>query len=250
MNSFFIDKEVAFKSPTILLFRYHSSTNKCVEHLTLNEHLAEVHDIAFTKIDDRLSLISGSSDETVRVWDVETGNNLHTFSGHIGPVFTICARLKDDVPFLFSASQGGDIKIWLFEEDGLRGTFKAPGKWCTCIAASDDRLFSCGVGKGSLVEWNETEGKIQRKYEGYMNEKDRIVRFDMAHNFLALGDGHEVKFWHMDREIMLATVDPAVGQITAVGLNNDGYLLAVIGESNDIKIFSNTSGLAQLNEHS
>ena len=65
--------------------------------------------------------------------------------------------------------------------------------------ASDGvRLFACGVaaaGVGStLVEWNESDGAIARRYAGFRNPGQNLARFDsLASRYLIAGDEGIVK---------------------------------------------------------
>jgi WD40 repeat protein len=54
-------------------------------------------------------LVSGSEDKTLKRWDAETGECLHTYAGHQGGVksVAICA----DSCYIISCS-GNEIKIW------------------------------------------------------------------------------------------------------------------------------------------
>ena len=54
-------------------------------------------------------LYSGSDDSTIRFWNVETGQLIHTLKGHKGPVKDIIL-LKDNT----LASVGADEKIRLW----------------------------------------------------------------------------------------------------------------------------------------
>ena len=73
------------------------------------------------------------------------------------------------------------------------------GMWWTHMAYSSNgaRLFSCGVSAGSdstLVEWNESDGAIARRFSGFRNTTGSLTRFDTANNkYLVVGDDHSVK---------------------------------------------------------
>lgn len=73
------------------------------------------------------------------------------------------------------------------------------GMWWTHMAYSTNgtRLFSCGVGASAdttLVEWNESDGAIARRYAGFKNTSGSLTRFDTAANkYLIVGDDHSVK---------------------------------------------------------
>ncbi|KAI7894305.1 quinon protein alcohol dehydrogenase-like superfamily [Mucor mucedo] len=57
---------------------------------------------------DTLRIVSGSHDKTVRVWDIGSGRCMHALEGHNGPVTSVA--LSDTK--IISTSDDGDIRIW------------------------------------------------------------------------------------------------------------------------------------------
>jgi len=61
---------------------------------------------------DKLRLVSGSHDRTIKVWAREDGRCTATLVGHRGAV--TCLALGEDK--IVSGSDDGDIRIWSFSE--------------------------------------------------------------------------------------------------------------------------------------
>ncbi|KAI7886867.1 WD40-repeat-containing domain protein [Mucor mucedo] len=59
---------------------------------------------------DKLRIVSGSHDKTLRVWDTESGRCLYALEGHHGPVTAVA--LSDTR--IVSAADDGEVKIWNF----------------------------------------------------------------------------------------------------------------------------------------
>jgi WD40 repeat protein len=66
---------------------------------------------------DGTKLASASADFTVKLWNIETGNLLQTFTGHLGEVRTVAFSL--DGKLLASGSDDLEIKLWNLA-DGIR----------------------------------------------------------------------------------------------------------------------------------
>ena len=59
---------------------------------------------------DGKTLVSGSYDKTVKVWDVATGQERATIKGHTGPVLSVA--LSADGKTIASGSSDYTVKIW------------------------------------------------------------------------------------------------------------------------------------------
>ncbi|XP_024167813.1 topless-related protein 1 isoform X2 [Rosa chinensis] len=240
---------VAYSKHVVQLYSYIGG-DELDQILEIDAHLGGVNDLAFSSPEGELLVITCGDDRTIKVWDVVSGNRCFTFEGHDAPVYSICPHIKDNIPFIFSVSTVGRIKVWLYDNLGDRIDYDAPGLGCTKMAYSaDERLFSCGTSKGGesyLVEWNDTVGCFKRVYKGLGPNPLSAVQFDITSNqLLAAGDDHMVKFWHMDNTQLLNTID-ADGGLPAnphIRFNSDGSLLAVSSSGNQIKILANANGL-------
>ncbi|KAF8510226.1 WD40 repeat-like protein [Hysterangium stoloniferum] len=94
-------------------------------------------------------LVSGSLDNTIKVWDIETGKTLKTLFGHIEGVWTIaCDKLR-----LVSGSHDRTIKVWVREEGRCMATLVGHRGAVTCLALGDDKLVS-GSDDGDIKIWN------------------------------------------------------------------------------------------------
>ena len=70
-------------------------------------------------------LVSGSSDRTVRVWDVQAGKCLRTLRGHWGDVNDV--RVSPDGEIAASASNDGTVRLWTMRSGRCRAVLRAPG---------------------------------------------------------------------------------------------------------------------------
>ncbi|PWZ10158.1 Protein TPR1 [Zea mays] len=272
---------VAFTKYLIRVYAY-QPPNETRHVLEIVAHSGGVNDIAFSRPNKQLCVVTCGDDKLIKVWNMH-GQKLFTFEGHKAPVYSICAHHKQsiqglwlwsfycdygiqysDMPiqvekreFIFSTSLDGKIKAWLYDNVGSRVDYEAPGKWCTTLLYSADgtRLFSCGTSKEGdsyLVQWNENDGSIKRTYSGFRKRSAGVagvVQFDIAQNhILAAGEDNKIKFWDVDNNNMLICTDAEGGlpALPRLRFNKEGNLLAVTTVDNGFKILANADGLRNL----
>ncbi|KAI6038980.1 WD40 repeat-like protein [Pisolithus marmoratus] len=79
-------------------------------------------------------LVSGSLDNTIKVWDVETGQTVGTLFGHIEGVWAVaCDKLR-----LVSASHDRTVKVWNLDEGKCTATLSGHRGAVTIVSGSDD----------------------------------------------------------------------------------------------------------------
>ncbi|XP_006644007.1 protein TPR1 isoform X1 [Oryza brachyantha] len=243
---------VAFTKHLIHLHAY-QQPNETRQVLEIDAHSGGVNDIAFSRPNKQLCVVTCGDDRLIKVWDMH-GQKLFSFEGHEAPVYSICPHHKETIQFIFSTSLDGKIKAWLYDHMGSRVDYDAPGKWYTTMLYSADgtRLFSCGTSKDGdsyLVEWNESEGSIKRTYSGFRKKSAGVVQFDTAQNhILAAGEDNQIKFWDVDNTTMLSSTeaDGGLPGLPRLRFNKEGNLLAVTTMDNGFKILANADGLRTL----
>jgi len=94
-------------------------------------------------------LISGSLDNTIRLWDVNSGKANSTLFGHIEGVWAVAS----DKLRLVSGSHDRTIKVWSREEGRCMATLVGHRGAVTCLALGDDKIVS-GSDDGDIRIWS------------------------------------------------------------------------------------------------
>ncbi|OUL20282.1 hypothetical protein BV372_32830 [Nostoc sp. T09] len=96
---------------------------------------------------DAKLLISGSRDQTIKIWQLETGELIRTLKGHRDEVCTI--TLSPDEQIIASGSADKTIKLWHVETGELLSTFTGHTDTVTAVAftASGEMLVSGSLDK-------------------------------------------------------------------------------------------------------
>jgi WD40 repeat protein len=91
----------------------------------LQGHSSEVWSVAFSP--DGQTLASGSGDQTIRLWDVQTGEALATLTGHTGWVSAVA--FSPDGQTLVSNSVDETVRLWEVSSGQCLHTLRAPGPY-------------------------------------------------------------------------------------------------------------------------
>ncbi|CAE6520555.1 unnamed protein product [Rhizoctonia solani] len=94
-------------------------------------------------------LISGSLDNTIRMWDVESGKARKTLFGHIEGVWSV----QSDRLRVVSASHDRTIKVWNHGDGACVSTLVGHRGAVTCLALGDDKIVS-GSDDGDVRLWS------------------------------------------------------------------------------------------------
>jgi len=93
-------------------------------------------------------LISGSLDNTIKLWDINTGNAVKTLFGHIEGVWAVAS----DKLRLVSGSHDRTIKVWAREDGRCTATLVGHRGAVTCLALGEDKIVS-GSDDGDIRLW-------------------------------------------------------------------------------------------------
>jgi WD40 repeat protein len=78
----------------------------------LDGHTAYVSGVKFSS--DASRVVSGSCDKTVKLWEVDNGTCLASFTGHTNAVTTVC--FVDNDKYVYSAARDRSIRVWDLEQ--------------------------------------------------------------------------------------------------------------------------------------
>ncbi|MDM8562724.1 PKD domain-containing protein, partial [Candidatus Marithioploca araucensis] len=105
---------------------------------TFAGHTSSVYSVVFSP-DGRYAL-SGSSDDTLKLWDVNTGAEIRTFAGHTSSVYSVV--FSPDGRYALSGSSDDTLKLWDVNTGAEIRTFAGHTYWINSVAFSPDGSYA------------------------------------------------------------------------------------------------------------
>ncbi|NEQ37596.1 MAG: protein kinase [Okeania sp. SIO3I5] len=196
-----------------------------------------------TNPDGRI-VASGSTDGTIQLLHLRSGQSLGKLSGHDGPIWSVA--ISPDGRTLVSASGDSTVKIWNLYTGRLKNTLYDHQKDVFSVAISPDGNTIASVSKDRTIKlWDMNTGMLLYTLYGHLDEVQSVA-FSSDGKTLASGsnDG-TVKLWDWRYGRLLRTLKGHQGPVWSVAISPDGQTLASGSWDNTIKLWDINSNSGQ-----
>jgi len=117
---------------------------------------------------DGRTLVSGSNDNTIRLWDVTTGQALRILEGHTETVSSVA--FSPDGKTLVSGSYDNTIRVWDVTNGQSLRTLVGHDDWVNSVAFSPDgKTLASGSSDATIRLWDVATGQPLDTLEGHTN---------------------------------------------------------------------------------
>ncbi|KAJ5890788.1 NACHT nucleoside triphosphatase [Penicillium subrubescens] len=192
---------------------------------TLRGHLHWIWSVVFSP-DGRL--LASCSRETIRVWDVATGDLHQAFKSRLGEFRSIA--FSADGRLLASGSCDKMVRVWDIAAGALKRTIEGHSGWVWAVAFSaNGHIIASGSDDKTVRLWNAATGAVRQTLEGHSGWV-RSVAFSANSHILASGsDDKTVRLWDIATGALRQTVN-VEGTVVELQFSDDGtYLITNLG---------------------
>ncbi|MBD2543659.1 WD40 repeat domain-containing protein [Planktothricoides raciborskii] len=141
-------------------------------------------------------LVSGSADKTIKVWDLNQGNLIHTLKGHDSWVTAVA--ITADGKNIISGSTDKSIRVWDLNTGKLINTLKNDKELSSVLTlclTHDQTMIVIGDTNNNITLWDLKTGQWLRSLEGHSDWiKALTVTSDNTTLISGSRDGMQ-KFW-------------------------------------------------------
>jgi len=199
---------------------------------------------------DGKTIVSGAADSTIKLWNVETDDELQTFSGHGGRVTSVA--FSPDGQTIASGSWDHTIKLWdVATGDELLTFNESRGFVDSVVFSPDGQTIASGAIDKTIKLWDVATGEEIRTFTGH-TDGVWSVAFSPDGQTIASGSRDEtIKLWNVTTGEELLTLFGHTEFVTSVRFSPDGQTLASGSWDRNIKLWDVTTGeeLYTFSEH-
>ena len=209
------------------------------EYNRLEGHTSSVLSVSFSG--DGKTLASGSRDNTIKFWNVETRAEIHTLSGHTSSVESV--SFSDDGKTLASGSYDKTIKLWNVETGAeIRTLSRHTGSVSSVSFSCDGKTLASGSRDRTIKLWNVETGYEIRTLSGHESSVNS-VSFSGDGKTLASGSSDEtIKLWNVETGYEICTISGHISSVESVSFSGDGKTLASGSDDETIKLWNVETG--------
>jgi WD40 repeat protein/tRNA A-37 threonylcarbamoyl transferase component Bud32 len=214
--------------------------------LTLKGFPSRVHAVCFSP--DGTRLATASLDQTVKIWDAQSGQEVLTLKGHANAVSSVC--FSPDGTRLATGSWDQTVKVWDAQSGQEVLTLKGHANAVSSVCFSPDskRLASAtSFGTlpprpGEVKVWDIIKGQQLLTLKGHTNVVSSVC-FSPDGKRLASASGDEtVKVWDADKGQEVLTLKGHTNVVSSVCFSPDGTRLASASADRTVKVWDAQKG--------
>jgi len=180
-------------------------------------HADRVRSLIFSS--DGASLVSGSYDKTVKLWDIQTGGVVKTFSGHIHQVQSV--SISADCTMIASGSKDKTIRLWDIQTGECHHVIEQKEPvWHVCFSPTDPQ-YLLSVSDHGVWQWDISGHQVLPRYDGFQ------VAFSPSGTQFVLSNKTGVTVRNLDSREIVAEFHMANSKTSFCCFSPDGRLVAV-----------------------
>jgi WD40 repeat protein len=208
-------------------------------------HVFSVRSVAFSP--DGKVVASGSQKNTIRLWDVETGEELKVLTGHTGAVVGLC--FSPDGKTLASSSWDRSIRLWdVATGNEVRRINGHQGGVNSVTFSPDGKELLSASGDGTARLWDAATGGEVRQFQGHEGPVE-VASFSRDGKRIATGgQDNTARLWDAATGKELRKFAGHTSRIRGVAFSPDGKRLVTAGWNPTARLWDVETGkqLAEL----
>ena len=191
---------------------------------------------------DSKRFVSGSGDNTLKLWDIETGICLTTLRGHLDSVYS-CA-ISPDNKRVVSGSGDMALKVWDIEKGDCLMTLEGHlDSVYSCAISPDNKLIVSGSRDNTLKVWDQESGACLRTLRGHIGwVSSCMISPDNKRVVSASGGENNIKVWDIETGTCLRTLKGHSSLVRSCAISSNNKYVVSGSRDKTLKVWDFESG--------
>ncbi|PKY22666.1 WD40 repeat-like protein [Rhizophagus irregularis] len=202
---------------------------------TLTGHHGNVKCVEFIGEEGR-EIVSGSSDNTLRIWDTENSKEMGILEGHESRIWDVSSNKIGTM--VSSASGDGSIKLWDTSKHVCVTSFTEHSSdvYSVRFHPGDNHIVTGGYDK-IIRLYDVSAGRLVKTFTGHQLSVSKTI-FNPLGNLIVSGSkDNTIKFWDIVSGLCIRTISSHLGEVTSVEMNSSGTLLLSSSKDNSNRLW-------------
>ncbi|KAI1013595.1 hypothetical protein LB504_013201 [Fusarium proliferatum] len=207
--------------------------------LTLEGHSRDVNSVVFSH--DSKKVASASWDETIRIWDAETGKCERVLEGHSKSVNSVV--FSHDSKKVVSGSDDKIIRIWDTETGECERELKGHSSLVSSVVFShDSKKVASGSYDKTIRIWNAETGECERELKGHRDGVRSVVFSHDSKRVASGSDDKTIRIWNTETGKCGRVLEGHSGYVRSVVFSYDSKRVASGSSDETIRIWDAGTG--------
>jgi WD40 repeat protein/serine/threonine protein kinase len=181
-------------------------------------------------------LVSASWDKTMRLWDVDTGQETLVFEGHTGEVWAMV--FSPDGKRLASASRDKTVRLWDVDKGQQPLVFKGHTEEVVAVAFSPDGKRLASASRDNTVRlWHVDNAQQPLVLSGHSNWVVAVVFSPDGKRLASASNDKTVRLWDVDKGQAPLVLKGHTDWVVAVAFSPDGKRLASASRDETLRLW-------------
>ncbi len=197
-----------------------SQTWSCIH--TISGHSDWVRSLAISP--NNQTLISGSFDKNIKIWDLATGELINTLSGHSKAVFSVVISLDEKV--IASGSRDETIKLWEMDSGRLIKTLTGhSGSVRSLLLSQDGKTLISGSFDKTIKLWDLSTGELINTITDNINPISAIA-LTPDNQIASSGEDGIIRLWELQTGKCSSILTGNLSSVESLAISPDAYIAA------------------------
>jgi Tol biopolymer transport system component len=207
--------------------------------VTLKGHSSFVYVVAFSP--DGKRIVSGSRDNTLKVWDAATGEETLTFNGHSTRIDSV--TFSPDGKRVISGSYDNTLKVWDAETGQEVSTLKGHAATVRSVACNPDgtRIVS-GSWDKTVKVWDAKTGQVTFTFKDHSDRVESVSFSPDGKRIVSGSRDKTAKLWDSETGLVLHTLKGHSDMLTSVAFSPDGKRIVSGSTDRTVKVWDAETG--------